>query len=71
MPTDRWLTFYAGVFHASYPEQTVRPWRAPAGLPDGAYIYDTKHKEWLLSDFTPVLPNDVPKELKLWVLILT
>ena len=43
-------------------------------LPDGAYlltIQPNNWKHWYRSDFTPVLPVDVPKPYKLLELLLT
>ena len=42
--------------------------------PDGAYLLVVEHptlSSWYRSDFTPVLPVDVPKPYKLLELLLT
>jgi len=65
--------FYAGRHYGTYEREPSKGWAMPRGLPDGAYIYDPDKgvsKQWYRSDFTPVLPEDVPKELLAWILIL-
>lgn len=65
--------FYAGLHYDTYPREQSRPWTMPGGLPDGAYIYDPDQvafARWYRSDHTPVLLQDVPPELKAWVLLL-
>ena len=60
--------FYAGLLYSEEPVFS-KTWLLD--LPDGAYVYFTKHKEWYRKDLTPVLLEDVPKELRLQILLLT
>jgi len=64
----RVIIFYAGLVYGDY---DVCPRRAD--LPDGVFIYfkEAHEKQWFLKDLTPVLLQDVPKELLLNVLLLT
>jgi hypothetical protein len=41
----------------------------PQDLPDGAYLRTPENK-WIRSDYTPVLPEDVPLELKTLCLLM-
>ena len=60
--------FYAGLLYGEY-EYPVKPWLHD--LPNGAYIYATDHKDWFHSDGTRAALEDVPKELRLQILLLT
>ena len=71
------LVFYAGMLYGEYPFNGWKPFKGLRELPDGAYIrlptddyWGTEHM-WHLSDFTPVLDSDVPKELLVLCLLLT
>lgn len=60
--------FYAGLLYGEY-THPIKAWLRE--LPNGAYIYFPEDQEWRLNDLTPVLLEDVPKELRLQVLLLT
>lgn len=60
--------FYAGLLYSEEPAFS-KMWLLD--LPDGAYVYFTKPNEWYRKDLTPVLLEDVPKELRLQILLLT
>lgn len=63
------IVFYAGLVYMEGDSKLVLH-----ELPDGAYIYYPKgvnDRHWYLKDLTPVLLQDVPKELLLNVLLLT
>ena len=62
--------FYATLLWGEYTIHTTPPYR---DLPEGCYLYypkDPYNKYWYLKDLTPVLPEDVPKELKTLVLLM-
>ena len=59
--------FYAGLLY-SQELKITKDWTLD--LPDGAYVYDVKQQQWFL-DFESVLLEDVPKELRLQILLLT
>ena len=62
--------FYATLLWGEYTINTVPPYR---DLPEGCYLYYPKDRYkiyWYLKDLTPVLPEDVPKELKTLVLLM-
>lgn len=64
--------FYAGLLYGEYGPGEVSPHLHT--LPDGVYLYfphDSQKKHWYLKDMTPVLIEDVPKELRLLLLLLT
>ena len=68
MSQIRYWVFYAGLLYGEYTDL-----RYLHGFPDGAYIYrphDPDKKYWYMSDLTPVLDIDVPKELKMLCLVL-
>lgn len=71
---NRYLVFYAGLLYEDYPAPPLpeRIWKPcwPRDLPDGAYILNPDN-EWFRSDLTPVLLEEVPKELRALVLLLT
>ena len=62
--------FYATLLYGEYAITTLPPYR---DLPEGCYLYfpnATYRKCWYLKGWTPVLPEDVPKELKTLVLLM-
>ena len=67
------FVFYATLLWGEYTEKTLPPYR---DLPEGCYIHYTKpgffqgFRHWFLRDLTPVLPEDVPKELKTLALLM-
>ena len=66
----RFYVFYATLLYGEY--TSFKELRA-ADLPDGVYLYEPEDKDgdyWFLKDLTPVLPEDVPKELKALCLIM-
>ena len=74
---DKVLVFYANQLYGDYAFNVWGSFRELNGLPDGSYIraphsygFDNK-PAWYLSDFTPVLEADIPKELLVLVLLLT
>ena len=62
--------FYATLLYAEYP---VPVWKLPLhDFPDGVFIYDGGvTKCWYLKDLTPVLIEDVPKELRTMLLLMS
>lgn len=60
--------FYAGKIYDEWDRLTVAEL---VDLPDDIYLYCRNPDQWYLKDHTPVLLEDVPKELRLWVLLLT
>jgi hypothetical protein len=78
MKQTRMLVFYAGLLYDDLLVSHYDPFNTFRGnrFPDGAYIYlsegsfivDKEH--WFLSDLTPVLLEDVPKEYILMGLLL-
>ena len=69
---DKTLVFYAGLLYGEYAVVGDLRFRRHTikDLPDGAYIRYSDG-EWYRSDYTPVLPEDIPKELLLLTLLLT
>lgn len=74
------LVFYAGEVLLEFDKfKEFDTWRRACihGAPEfynGAYVYnhdDREARHWYRMDCTPVLLNDVPKELRLLVLLLT
>lgn len=70
---DRALVFYTNKL---YDEYQYREWNNPRTLlkksvPTDSYIYTEKFGHWYRGDLTPVLDEDVPKELKALLLLLT
>ena len=62
--------FYATLLYGEYTINTAPPYW---DLPEGCYLYfpkDPYRKHWYLKDLTPVLPEDVPKELKTLALLM-
>ena len=74
---DRVLVFYANQLYGDYECDPLNPFKVLRDLPDGSYIrfphcFDGDNKPaWYLSDFTPVLEADIPKELLVLALLLT
>ena len=68
----RWWLFSANEFVARLGENPP-PIRTTHGheIYQKGYLYSTKTGEWYRCDITPVLSADVPKELRLRVLILS
>lgn len=64
------LAFYAGLVWGEYQESVYDPFKPfrKDPLPDGAVIFInemnvyTSAKQWCAADFTPILPEHVPKE---------
>jgi len=66
--------FYAGQLHSSFPtgSEGLRGYRLArlgAEIYNGAYLF-APNKKWYRCDLTPVLDEDVPKELKMLVLLM-
>ena len=66
---SRVYVFYATLLYGEYPQTP-----SLAELPNGCFLYYPSdpyfHQHWYLQDMTPVLPEDVPKELKTLVLLM-
>lgn len=65
---SRYYVFYATLLYGEY-----STYEALLTLPDGVYIYKPKNHSgsyWFLKDLTPVLIEDVPKELRALVLLM-
>ena len=70
--------FYAGQIIAEFDFfHELREYRIICGqeIYNGAYVYvppqnNRQEREWFRMDTTPVLEQDVPLELKTWVLLL-
>lgn len=66
--------FYAGRIYAEYLH--LKAYReaitSESDVYQGGYLYlhDNKYGKWFRCDVTPVLDEDVPPELKMWLLIL-
>ena len=70
--------FYAGMLHSEH--NNMKP-DVRLDLPDGCYIFLNRKyagnpsafalQGWYRKDFTPVLLEDVPKELRMLQLLLT
>ena len=68
---NHFIVFYAGLVYGEFSLTTKPPLYE---FPEGCYLYYPKciyGKHWYLKDMTPVLLQDVPKELLLNVLLLT
>lgn len=69
----RFTVFYAGLVYGEF-EDAKSQWLY--ALPDGVYLYCREASgrqgdpKWLLKDLTPVLLEDVPKELRMNVLLM-
>ena len=62
--------FYATLLYGEYTINTMPPYR---DLPEGCYLYfpnEPYKKYWYLKGMTPVLEEDIPKELKTLVLLM-
>lgn len=67
-----YIVFYAGLVYGTYPWDELK--NKLIELPDGIYLYDPTDRwgsKWYLKDLTPMLIEDVPKELRATVLLLT
>ena len=68
----RYTIFYAGKFYGELDE-----WSGTRGLPNGAYVMfrgTGEFVQWFVIEqgtIAYLLDEDVPKELQLWVLLLT
>ena len=65
-----WYVFYGIQLYGTYIPFRNVPFQE---LPDGCYIYhpsDRLKKYWYLKDITPVLLEDVPKELRTLCLLI-
>ena len=65
------FVFYATLLYGEY--DSFLQFIPYQDLPEGCYLYYPKDRYkiyWYLKDWTPVLPEDVPKELKTLVLLL-
>ena len=63
----RYYVFYATLLYGEYASLYLH------SFPDGVYIYEPKARGgnyWFLKDLTPVLIEDVPKELRALVLLM-
>lgn len=69
----RYLVFYAGLLYGEYDYVSFRNLQVqcPLELYNGGYLYRIQNKDWYRMDLTPLLIEDVPKELQLSVLLLT
>lgn len=69
--------FYADQVHDEFDSTTMfNAWRrdqvaANREVYEGAYIYDKTVNEWWRMDMTPALLSDVPKRLRVLVLLLS
>lgn len=67
-PYTRVIAFYAGLVWGEYQESVYDPFKPfkQDPLPDGAVIFVAKppvfSDGWFAADFTPILPEHVPKE---------
>ena len=62
----RFVVFYAGLL---YDECDIFPPRWD--YPDGVFIHDRRETQWYLLDHTPYLEDQIPKHLKLSLLLLS
>ncbi len=63
--------FYANLLYGEYPNQPYyKRSDELRAIPAGCYLH-YPDGSWYMSDFTPVLLEDVPKELRLQILLLT
>ncbi len=74
--------FYAGQLIGQYSTKNFNTYKSKCGteIYNGAYVYRQSYREhfsldysngWFRMDTTPVLIEDVPKELRLLLLLLT
>lgn len=66
---SKYYVFYADLLYGEYKDL-----RYLHSFPDKVYIYEQDDKDkvfWYLKDLTPVLPEDVPKKLKVLKLLLS
>ena len=71
MSTQTIYVFYAGLLYGEFPEEPYYKRSLELrNLPDGAYLRYPKNI-WYRSDFTPVLIEDVPPELRAFMLLLS
>lgn len=70
MRNQSYYVFYATLLYGEYKTCGALKFNL-RDLPDGIYIYTTNETpNWYLRDLTPVLDEDVPKELKTLVLLM-
>ena len=68
---SRYYVFYATLLYGEYSRSFT--YKELQALPDGVYIYEPEDRDgdyWFLKDLTPVLIEDVPKELRALVLLM-
>ena len=76
LPTNpmRVLLFYAGLLYEEF-DHTPRTSELPNEIYQGGILYFTQptrsDRQWYRCDLTPMLLEDVPKELRASVLLLT
>lgn len=67
--------FYAGLLYGEFTRKEMRTTISPVNTPEvynGGYVYlPTDPIGWYRCDLTPLLIEDVPKELRTAVLLLT
>ena len=66
---SRYYVFYATLLYGEYDSYYLDL----HSFPDGVYIYEPEDHDgdyWYLKDLTPVLIEDVPKELRALVLLM-
>lgn len=67
-----WRMFYAGEFIGDYSAADRRAVViGNQDLYNGAYLYALSSHNWYRCDLTPVLIEDVPKELRLLALLMS
>lgn len=71
------IVFYAGQVHAEFDYvHAFTEWRRSQATENrevynGAYVYDRSIRGWWRMDMTPVLLSDVPKKLRILLLIMS
>lgn len=68
------LVFYAGMLYRTYTRKDMYAQISPVITPEiyqGGYVYLPEDRQWFRCDLTPVLDEDVPKDLKALLLLLS
>lgn len=67
------FVFYAGLLYGEYDNSSFRTLQIHGSLElyNGGYMYAKHERKWYRMDQTPLLIEDVPKELLVQVLLLT
>lgn len=69
----KFLVFYAGLLYkecSTHTELRQTQVMCPTEVYNGAYFYAKPERKWYRMDGTPVLDCDVPKELKVILLLI-